>query len=69
MKQPTCKALQKYDEHFACACFHAFYAQASMKNHQVYQCVQVLTKKNDNNIGFDFVGHDDMVISRVQTHS
>jgi hypothetical protein len=26
-------------------------------------------KKYPNNIGFDFVGHDDMVINRVQTHS
>jgi hypothetical protein len=69
MRQPTCKASQNYDEHFACACFHAFCAQASMKNHQVYLCVQVLTKTMTNNIGFDFVGHDDMVINRVQTHS
>jgi hypothetical protein len=26
-------------------------------------------KKDDNNIRFDFDGHNDMVISRVQTHS
>jgi hypothetical protein len=56
-QQLVCKTFKKSNETtymqsftkiwwtFACACFHAFCAQASMKNHQVYLCVQVFTKK------------------------
>ncbi len=44
-QQLVCKVPQKVELLSMCTNFCAFYAQVSMKNHQVNLCMQVFTKK------------------------
>jgi hypothetical protein len=44
-QQLVCKVPQRLELLSMCTNFCAFYAQVSMKNHQVNMCMQVFTKK------------------------